>query len=222
MSVAGYPWRLFYWLYLREAGRRPESQLFAVYDNDLIVQLRSSRIGCYVMGLFLACLFFADDLCLISPTRSVMQNLLDMCNDYCSKFNLTFNASKSKTLIFGKAPGPYIKPLMINGCDVDIVSEWKYLGTTVISNKTLSFSAKNELRSFYASFNSLSSPKIRLNEVTLMALLYATCVPIITYASEVKFFSASEMQMCHTAVNNAIRRISQMGKHSWSATAMWL
>ena len=40
-----------------------------------------------------------------------------------------------------------------------------------------------------------------------MKLLYTFSIPILTYASEVKHFSCSEMYDCHVAVNDAIRRI---------------
>ena len=40
-----------------------------------------------------------------------------------------------------------------------------------------------------------------------MKLLYANCVPILTYACAVKDFTASDMYRCHVAVNNSIRKI---------------
>ena len=40
-----------------------------------------------------------------------------------------------------------------------------------------------------------------------MMLLYTFAVPILTYASEVKIFAYTEMQDCHVALNDAIRRI---------------
>ena len=190
-------------------------QLFAVYVDDLINILRSRGIGCHILNTFLACLFFADDLCLISPTRSAMQELLDICFKYCEEINLSFNDKKSKTLVFNMKPNHFIKPLSLNGCTIEIVNEWKYLGTTIISGKNFSFSAKKELRSFYASFNSLYNAKIKPDEPVMMKLLYSTCLPILTYASDVKFFSTSEMQSCQTAVNNAIRRI--FGYNRWES-----
>ena len=156
-----------------------------------------------MIEIFVACLFFADDLCLLSPTRSAMQEMLDVCYEYCCEFNLTFNTKKSKTMIFGN-PGSYIKPLLLNGNVIDIVTEWRYLGTTILSGKSFSFSAKSELRAFYCSANSLLSAKIKPNEPVLMSLLFSVCVPTITYASEVKVFSNLKMHSCHVAMNDAI------------------
>ena len=66
-------------------------RLIAIYVDNLIRLLRSKGIGCHIIEMFVACLFFADDLCLISPTKSTMQELLDVCQKYCSEINLTFN-----------------------------------------------------------------------------------------------------------------------------------
>ena len=43
--------------------------------------------------------------------------------------------------------------------------------------------------------------------MVMMKLLYTNCVSILTYASAVKDFSASDRSDCHTAVNHAIRKI---------------
>ena len=40
-----------------------------------------------------------------------------------------------------------------------------------------------------------------------MQLLYTNCVPIHTYASALKTFSAKEMTFCTVALNDAIRKI---------------
>ena len=73
-------------------------RLFAIYVDDLIKKLRARGIGCHIIEMFVACLFFADDLCLISPTRSAMQELLNLCQEYCSEFNLTFNEKQGQHL----------------------------------------------------------------------------------------------------------------------------
>ena len=49
---------------------------FALYINDLILELRRLGVGCHIVQKFIACLLFADDLSLIAPTRGSMQQLL--------------------------------------------------------------------------------------------------------------------------------------------------
>jgi hypothetical protein len=42
-------------------------RFFAVYIDDLIKLLRSTGLGCFIIAVFIACIFYADDLTLLSP-----------------------------------------------------------------------------------------------------------------------------------------------------------
>ena len=69
--------------------------------DDLILRLKQQGIGCHILNIFVACLLYADDMCLIAPSRGALQELLRICEDYCKEFCLSFNVKKSKSLIFG-------------------------------------------------------------------------------------------------------------------------
>ena len=181
---------------------------FALYMHDLIVQLQDSGFGCYIIMMCLACIFFADDIVLLSPSRHGLQKLLDICVNYCQKFCLNFNAKKSKVMIIGKQTGvPTFSPLFLNDTPLEFVAEYRYLGVILRSGKRLTFSATSTIRSFLRAANSILYGRVKPDKTILMKILYAQCVPIITYAGAVKEFNAQEMYRCHVAVNNAIRRI---------------
>ena len=38
---------------------------------------------------------YADDICLLAPTASAMQSLLDVCYEYCTDNDILFNPIKS-------------------------------------------------------------------------------------------------------------------------------
>ena len=42
---------------------------FSFYMDELIRRLRSRGIGCHVIGMFLAFLLYADNLCLLAPSN---------------------------------------------------------------------------------------------------------------------------------------------------------
>ena len=111
-------------------------------------------------------------------------------------------------MVFGKElTATVLHPLNLNGTVIDTVSELRYLGVSLISGKSLSFSAVNDLRSFYRSYNSLLSVTNRPNERVMMKLLYTNCIPIVSYACAVKEYSSSDMTASNTAINMAIRKI---------------
>ena len=182
-------------------------RIFTLYVDDLIARLRKRGIGCHIIELFIACLFYADDLCLIAPTRSAMQELINCCQEYCEEFCLSFNVKKSKILLFGKATVDQITPIILNGKPLQFVSEWKYLGITVIAGNKLTFSAKPALSAYYRSVNSIMSVLRKPDETVLMNLLFSNCVPILTYGCETVEFSAGDMRTFNIAINDAIRKI---------------
>ena len=106
-------------------------------------------------------------------------------------------------------------PFMLNNEHVQFVWEWKYLGCLITCGKECSFSSWLDLSSFRCSVNSILSATRKPNEHVLMKLLYSFLVPILTYASEVKLYSSSEMRDCHVALNNAIRRVFSF--HRWES-----
>ena len=182
--------------------------LFTVFMNDLLSLLRKKGVGCYIEGLFLGSIMFADDIVLCAPSRSAMQILIAACSSYCKEYCLSFNTRKSKSLVFGKnfdSLSP--EPFTLNNESIDYVDEWKYLGCLVKSGKNFSFSSRLELATFRCSANCIVSAMKKPNEQVSMKLLYSFAVPILTYASEVKQFSCSDMRDCHVAINDAIRRI---------------
>lgn len=124
---------------------------FSLYVNDLILLLRKSGVGCHLIKWFIGCILFADDITLISLTRAGLQRMMDICVAYCNKFCLQFNPKKSKCMVFGKDYKAHVAPLVMNGSPIEFVVEWKYLGTTLVSYKELSFSARPDLASFFSS-----------------------------------------------------------------------
>ena len=73
---------------------------FNVYVNDLIFKLMKSGIGCYIYYVFIDCIFFADDMLLLSGSILHLQVLLNICFDFDVEFDITLNASKSFLIHF--------------------------------------------------------------------------------------------------------------------------
>ena len=63
-------------------------RFFTLYIDELLRRLRDKDIGCHIIKLFLACLLYADDMCLIAPSRGAMQEMLNICEEFCEEFCL--------------------------------------------------------------------------------------------------------------------------------------
>ena len=75
--------------------------LFSVYVDDLLLQLRKSKVGCYIGDMFFGAAGYADDIILLAPCRSAMAELVRICENFGKENNLQFstdpNPAKSKT-----------------------------------------------------------------------------------------------------------------------------
>ena len=184
-------------------------EFFGVYINDIATILRNLHVGCHIFGIFLAFILFADDLCLLAPTLKALNKMIEKCAEYCREYGLTFNASKSKVVVFSKSATNYEKlvPIVLNGSKVDFVDSVTYLGTTIMNNKGFSFSSTNDLSKFYRASNSILRAINKPSEEVLIHLLYSCCIPILSYASAVKDYPSRQMQDCTTATNDSLRLI---------------
>ena len=97
--------------------------------------LKDSKVGCYVGYLCLSAVAYADDIVLLAPTVRAMRLLLSVCDDFASEYDVVFNASKSKCLLFKTSVGrqQHIEHLpstnfSIGGKVIEFVDSWPHLG----------------------------------------------------------------------------------------------
>ena len=95
----------------------------------------------------------------------------------------------------------------IYGSPIEYVTEWRYLGTTVVSGRNLAFSSRQDLSAFFRAANSVLNVLEGAHEHTLLSLLYTNCVPILTYGCAVKEYPTREMADCNVAMNHVLRKI---------------
>jgi len=73
--------------------------LFAMYVDDLIQILRLSGYGLYIGQMFVGCLLYADDIVLMSPSCFGLRQLVHVCEQFGSLWDIKFNAHKSQPLV---------------------------------------------------------------------------------------------------------------------------
>jgi exonuclease III len=74
--------------------------LFSFYINDVISNIVSSKVGCFLRGICCNILAYADDLVLLAPSWRAMQSLIDMCVALIANLDLVFNNKKTVCLMF--------------------------------------------------------------------------------------------------------------------------
>ena len=86
-------------------GDPPSPFFFNVYMDELCLNLIQMGKDApppppTINSITIPCLFWADDLVLISTTKEDLQNQLNVVNDYCSYWKLTLNAETNKNSNF--------------------------------------------------------------------------------------------------------------------------
>ena len=114
---------------------------FCFYMNDLFELLEGSGNGCYIDHFFAGVFGYADDLLLLCPSRTGLQEMLDTTEEYARSHKISFSTnilpakSKTKGIVFSKKKQVCDPaPLSLSGNSLPWVSSAKYLGNTITSN----------------------------------------------------------------------------------------
>ena len=138
--------------------------LFCIYINKLIKTLRKSSIGCQIQGVYLGIWVYADDIILLSPSRSGLQQMVKLCENFASLYKLKFSTnvveakSKTKCIIFSKdavnVHGFY--PIILNALPLPFVNEVKHIGNLLETNNLMKRDISIKRAKFISKINSLN------------------------------------------------------------------
>ena len=135
--------------------------LFSVYIDGLIKELRASGLGCRLDRFFYGCLGYADDLLLLSASRSGLQAMVHICEVFAAAKSLKFSThadpikSKTKCIIFSKKKVTPVSPITLNGDPLPWVKEVKHLGNILQCDNTMKVDCVSKRGKFIGKVNSL-------------------------------------------------------------------
>ena len=96
----------------------------------------------------------------------------------------------------------------LNGVPIQWVDEWKYLGVVLRSGTRYGCSVTERVKAFYRALNAILRIEGRSNDLILLQLIEAHCVPILSYAIEVvTVFNRDERRSLRVAYNSIFRKI---------------
>lgn len=149
--------------------------LYILYTNDCV----SHTPGCSFFK-------FADDTAivgLLTGDETGYRQEIDQFHEWCTANSLILNILKTKEMVINFRKRPSIEPISIHGSNIDIVEEYKYLGT-IIDNKltwkanTLARYTKAQQRLYF--LRKLRSFKA---DTVILRLFYLTFIQsVVTFA----------------------------------------
>lgn len=129
---------------------------FALFIDEVINNIVSSKLGCHVSAVCVSIFVYADDIVLLSPSISSLQALLTLLEGSLEELDMHVNAAKSQSIRFGRRYNAMCANLtMRNGDQLPWVTSCRYLGAYFVSGSIFRCSFDNSKRQFYRSFNAV-------------------------------------------------------------------
>ena len=168
-------------------GDNLSPNLFKIFVNDFQNTLDTACDPVLLNETPLSCLFYADDLVLMSSSQTGLQTALNKLNTFCNEWKLSINFSKTKCLAFN--PSGRILPVRfeINGCCIENVKNYCYLGVNFSTSGTFSY-AKREiynkgLKAYFKFIRCFSDSKPNVS--TFLHIFDHTVKSVLLYGSEI-------------------------------------
>jgi len=181
---------------------------FAVYVDKVLNKLKKSGLGCFIGGVCLNSLMYADDIILISISVCDLQKMVDLCIKELSSIEMIVNCNKSGGLRIGKRHDAVVKMISVDDKFVSWVGEIKYLGVTILSGKQFILNLQKTKQKYFRALNAIFG-KIGVNSspIVTCSLIHSFCVPILLYASECIVWKQKFMKSIENAYFLAFAKI---------------
>jgi hypothetical protein len=192
--------------------------IFALFLNDLALELKSLNLGVRAGQEKVSILMYADDIVLLSENETDLQKQLDHVSSWCKKWQLVINSQKSQVVHFRK-PGTVRTDFVfkIHDSQLETVNSYKYLGIYLDEHLTFS-DAMDSLGTgggrALGAINSRFKCLKNMGFKTYTKLFDSCVLPILTYGSGVWGLSCSST--IQSVQNRAMRFF--LGTHKFTPT----
>ena len=195
-------------------GLNNSPAMFALFLEDLELFLQD-RVNCglSIFDLCVMLLCFADDMIIVGNSTEDLQKSLNRLHQYCNRWGLEVNTTKTKIVVFRKRGRTLInEKWFYNDSILEVVDFFNYLGVTF--NYTGSFALNNQcmigkaLKAMNVLFHSVN--KFELKPSTAMQLFDAFVASIINYACPIWGFTKSkDLERIHLRYSKMILGVRQ-------------
>ena len=195
--------------------------LFSIYINDVereLINRDAKGVDIGLIKLFL--LLYADDITLFSDSADGLQEGFNILSEYCDRWKLKINLSKTKVMVFRKG-GRLSKELgfRYKGMEIEIVHQFSYLGVVFTSGgsfsnaqATLAGQAQKailKLKGYLENFTELTPKHV-------FELFDKLVSPVLNYSSEVwGFCKAKQIERVHLQFCKGLLGVKQSTQNNF-------
>ena len=185
--------------------------LFSIYVNDLFKLLRQSKLGCRIQTNYFGCFGYADDLLLLSASRSGLQSMVKICENFAKSKNLQFSTnqdpkkSKTKCLVFSRQARDRqgILPILLNEDPLPWVENVMHLGNKLQCDNSMRQDIMMKKGKFVGKINSLAQEFHYASPEVFIKILNIYCTSF--HGSSLWDLSSKDCQGLYKAWNVSMR-----------------
>ena len=194
--------------------------LFSIYIDELIKKLRMSGLGCRFDGHYYGVVVYADDLLLLSASRSGLQGMVSICEKFALSRNLKFSTdidplkSKTKCILFSKSMNlkNNVAPIILNGNALPWVDEVKHLGNILESNNSMTKDCLIKRGRYIGKVNSLLQELYFVQPSVLLKLISIYCTSF--YGSSLWNLYSASVNRIFSAWNVTVRNVFSLPRNA--------
>jgi len=184
--------------------------------NIFIKRLKLLGVGCSISSLYIGCILYADDILLLCPSVTGLQDMLDKCSETAKYLSLEFNVDKCHCVAVGKRCSG-INSMTLCGNSIEWCDAVKYLGVYLQGGRSLKFDINPAKRTFYAACNSIFLNGSSINEIALLHLQETYSLPILMYATPALHLNDKQTSELNACWNSVIHKV--FGYHKWESVS---
>lgn len=183
--------------------------LFAIFIDDVIAKVVAANVGCHISLVNVCVFLYADDILLLSPTLSGLQNLLAIVENELRIIDMRINATKSVCIRIGDRFNVKCSCIKtFNGDELKWVENCKYLGVYLLASRSFKCAFEPAKQKFFRSFNAIFGKIGRAaSEEVVIALLKAKCLPVLLYALEACPVSNRDRRSLDFSVSRVLMKV---------------
>ena len=106
-----------------EQGGVNSSDYYKLYNNEQLKSAQSSKLGVDIGSNVISAIGQADDVILVAPSLYHLQLLVSLTEQYCTKFRVKLEPSKTKLLTYHSKTQSFLVDLALNCHDITINGE---------------------------------------------------------------------------------------------------
>ena len=195
--------------------------MFSIYVNDLAEMINNLGCGVTVDQYNMAILMYADDIVLLSESEHDMQRMLDAVNEWCYKWRLSLNESKTKVIHFRPPSFPKTNyQFMCGNKTISTEASYKYLGMWLNEFLDMTYSVKEIAKSASRALGAIFAKYMcsgGMNYSVFTKLVETVVEPVLFYGSGI--WGLNHYREIDSVLNKACRYFLGTGNNA-STTAV--